>query len=432
MSQRSVRKSLNLKIALNTFSQALGRVLSGVAGFTISLLVAKNFGAEGFGDFIKITSFVAAFYLLADFGLNAIYLNQAADEKEVSVSKQWSRLFILRLMLGLFLVFVALATLTILPMGRSDGYTKLVRFGIIIFSPTIIFQAVITSANAYFQKKLRYDLATTATLGGSFFSLALIWWLSSLSNLSSAFILIIVFLGLGSLTTAVLSLVFVRKFKVTLYNHHTFRQMFGLLRQSIPLGITLIFNLFYFRVDSFILTITRSTAEVGIYGLAYKIFELPLAFATFFMNSVYPLMLENLKTEKKRISSNFLTIVKKAFIVLFSSSLVLTAIIFIASPMVMQIRPDFASSSSALRILSLSLPVFFITSLLMWILIALKRQTTLMFIYGLAMMVNVVLNLFLVPRFGYVAAAWITLASEALVLFLSAMAVYKLIREDRF
>ena len=50
---------------------------------------------------------------------------------------------------------------------------------------------------------------------------------------------------------------------------------------SFPLGLTLLFNVVYFHIDSIILTFTRTSAEVGIYGLAYKIFELPLVLPTF-------------------------------------------------------------------------------------------------------------------------------------------------------
>ena len=54
----------------------------------------------------------------------------------------------------------------------------------------------------------------------------------------------------------------------------------------------------------------------------------------------------------------------------------------------------------------------------MWILIAQGKAWRLVWIYGIAMVVNVMLNIIFTPRFGYTAAAAITGVSEGVVLLL--------------
>ena len=52
----------------------------------------------------------------------------------------------------------------------------------------------------------------------------------------------------------------------------------------------------------------------------------------------------------------------------------------------------------------------------MWTIIAQKRQMILIPIYGVSMIVNIILNSVFIPSHGYIAAAWITVLSEAIVL----------------
>jgi O-antigen/teichoic acid export membrane protein len=68
-------------------------------------------------------------------------------------------------------------------------------------------------------------------------------------------------------------------------------------------------------------------------------------------------------------------------------------------------------------------PLYFISSLTMWILITQKKQWKLVGIYGVSMCSNILLNYLFVPQYGYTAAAWITVIGEAIVLLASGAAV---------
>jgi O-antigen/teichoic acid export membrane protein len=204
--------------------------------------------------------------------------------------------------------------------------------------------------------------------------------------------------------------------------HHTvfsLPRIWFLFAASIPLGLTLLFNLVYFHVDSIILTLTRSTWEVGIYGLAYKVFELTLVFPTFFMNALYPIMLGSQEKKLKKV-----LIRSSVFLLLISFFSI--GVLWIGAPILTLVRNDFASCIPVLRVLSLGLPFFFLSSLTMWILIARKKQMLLLVIYGISMIINIALNSFYIPSYGYMAAAWITVASEALVLLISCIVIVKI------
>ncbi len=405
--------SVKRLLAVNTVSQLVGKAVSAGTALFMSVLIARQFGAAGYGDFTKITTFVAFFYLISDFGLNAVFLHQLKDGARQQNHKLWHALVSLRIIFSTFLIFCSFLIIALLPGSTTQGYTNLVKIGILIFSPTIFFQAIITSSNAIFQKNLRYDLSTVAVSIGSLVSLFLVW---SATRASVSILHTISALLMGSIVTALCAIFFAIKLHDSWNFSFDIKKMRALFVSALPLAATLFFDLVYFRADSIILTLSRTTSEVGIYGFAYKIFEFPLVLPTFFMNSLYPLLLKK---------QNVYHLIKRSSVVLSLTSFVLLIFFWLAAPLFTFIKPEFAQSIPVFRILILGLPFFFLSSLTMWALIARGRQKILAGIYAIAMIINVSFNAVFVPVYGYTAAAWITVVSEGFVLALSSMALIK-------
>ncbi|MCL5675991.1 MAG: flippase [Patescibacteria group bacterium] len=415
--------NFKIKVAFNTIVQLLGRIFSGLVTYLITLILARAYGPTGFGDFIKIITYVSYFYIMADFGANAIAVKVITEEKD---SREiLSSLLGFRLLASLILIFISLAVLSFLPIGNGQGYTPLVRLGIIVLSVTILTQSILTTANASFQKDLRYDKSVLATAFGYLLTL-LLAYLFSLGHLSLVFIALSYAAG-GLLTVLICYLLLPQKILPS-FNPEKLRYIFF---TSLPLGVTLVLNVIYFKADSFILTLTRSTQEVGVYGLAYKFFELSLVFPTFFMNSLYPVFLE-----KKQDKSGFKSILKQSGIILVVGAVLLTLVMLLFAPLLINFTSgakyltDFSGAVLALRILSLSLPLFFVSSFLMWLLITHNKQNLLVPFYGFSMLVNIVLNIMFIPKYGYVPAAITTGVSEAVVTVLLLIPSIRLLKKN--
>jgi O-antigen/teichoic acid export membrane protein len=184
---------------------------------------------------------------------------------------------------------------------------------------------------------------------------------------------------------------------------------------SAPLGLMLIFNLVYFRADIILLSILSSTKNVGIYGLSYKFFDFLIALPLFLSNAVYPFLIKY-----RDDAPVFLSLCKKYFFIFLLSSFAVILLFWFTSPLFSLIKQDFSASVFPFRILLLSLPFFFTTSLLQWILITLKKQKYLLYVYAFSGILNIVLNIIFIPKFAYLASAFITLLSEGIVfIFLS-------------
>lgn len=406
-------------IAFNTVAQIIGKGISGGTTFFVSILLARSLGVEGYGDFTKVTTYIAFFYLFCDFGLNAAYLQlkEAQTEKRLK-----NALFTTRVLLSLLLMFIALAITTFLPGSANQGYSTIVKMGIILFTPTVLFQTLITTTNAIFQERLRYDYATYATIAGSLVTLLSIFVLTKLLLPSAMLYGSLFAFLLGSLLTTLVALFFVKKFAGLPRLTIDIAIIKKLLLAALPLGITLLLNVVYFRVDSVILTITRSTMEVGTYGLAYKFFEMALVLPTFFMNAALPsLILAKKEADTKKLQKQ----IRTSGITLFVLSVFVAIGGWICSPLITLIKPEFVSSILPFNLLLIGLPIFYLSSLTMWILVIEKKQIQMLIIYALSMVLNIVANVIFIPAYGYMAAAWITIISELFILFTSYIAIKK-------
>lgn len=387
-------------IAQNTIYQIIARIVSSGTTFLITIIVARHFGIAGYGDFAKVTAFVTLFYLIADFGLNAIFLQR--EDSHV----HFHDLFYPRVALSCFLIFVVNALAFLLPFDQATniGFSPAVRFGIFIYSFTILTESILISSAAIFQRELSYENYMISSIIGSIVSLLLIGIFTTISY--TLFYVYIAFL-LGGVVECATALI------LTNENLLPVRLDVGFIKkltlETVPITLMLFFNLVYFRIDIILLSFMRSSHDIAIYDISYKVFDFLIALPLFLSNSLYPTILEH---EKNNRTGG----VAKRYIFLFIavSFLVVIPVWFLA-PLLSIVKKEFLEAVTPIRILLLSLPVFFGTNILQWLLIAQKQQRFLAYIYFLSTILNIGLNVFFIPQYGYVASAIITGVSELFV-----------------
>jgi len=399
----------NLKeVSKNTIFQIIAKASTVSISLLITVLVTRQFSVFDYGEFIKIMSFVSVFYLLADFGFNATFLKRTSDK---DFQSHFDKFFALRIGSSVFLTIFCILLVLPLPYSPADGtgYSSGVKFGVFLASFTIFFQGLFNTANAIFQKKLRYDLSSLASIIASLATLVLVLLVLPFNNL---YLLILSY----TFSSAVLFLVAYRLLNKFAYKPKpSFDSIYSkkMFLGSMSLGITLVINLIYFRIDTIILGFYRPPAEVAFYGLAYRIFETVLVIPIFFSNSIFPIFLANIHNpvSLKRIF-------KKSALLLTVISVSLSLFFFMASGAIINLisGPEFASSAPLLRILSIGYPLFFLSAIVMWLLISFNHQKLLSFLYLAIGALNLIANLYFIPIHGAIASAYITVISEFAIL----------------
>src|SRR3990167_10041158 len=110
------------KVLFNTGWQVVGKVVTASSTLLITLIIGRSLGPSGFGEFTKIFVFVGYFYIIADFGLNSIYVKYARSTSEVESTLHlggegslFRALLGLRVVISIFLVTSAILVTFFLP-----------------------------------------------------------------------------------------------------------------------------------------------------------------------------------------------------------------------------------------------------------------------------------------------------------------------------
>ena len=180
------------------------------------------------------------------------------------------------------------------------------------------------------------------------------------------------------------------------------------LTVGVPLAITYLFTTVYFKVDVPILQHFRSYAEVGWYTLAYKPFEALLFIPVTLRSVIFPV----LSLYKRAAPHRVLPSAERFFKALALIGWPITVGVFLLTPQFNDLLQLYPQSEVALHILAIGIFFAFIDNTFAATFNAIDRQKTFAYIALSGLGINVLLNIFLIPAFGYVGASWSTVLTE--------------------
>ena len=176
-----------------------------------------------------------------------------------------------------------------------------------------------------------------------------------------------------------------------------------LMREGMELFLIEVLALVYFRSDVFVMAKMRGLADTGIYQIAYKIFDVCLSLFAGFLQAAFPGMARN--NTKEKLRAHLLT----GPLLLSIPAMI---IIFLRHPILNVFHKQYDNGSTALVWLMLTVPLVYINSTLANATIAARRVHLLGALALLLVVMNVGLDIALIPRWGINAAAWVTFFCE--------------------
>ena len=195
-----------------------------------------------------------------------------------------------------------------------------------------------------------------------------------------------------------------------------------LMQQALPFAIGNLFNLLYFRVDA--LLVSKLSSE-GVdantwYGLAYTIVNaLTILPGAFMMGAMFPVLSRAWEREKERFPEawtfgmRWMLLAGLPFAVGLSIlSPEITTVLFSST-----YTPDeMEKVAKTLHWLSWSGGLIFVTTAVQAVLRATDKRRAFSVLMGTTALLNICLNLFLIPRFSHVGAAMAMVISEVYLL----------------
>jgi O-antigen/teichoic acid export membrane protein len=187
-----------------------------------------------------------------------------------------------------------------------------------------------------------------------------------------------------------------------------------IFRGAYPIMLNQLLVVFFFKIDVLVLRPFRGNDEVGIYGAAYKFVDAMLILPSAFVPAVFPILSRQAASQREALKRG--TDVCLKVLLLVSLPLVAAFEVFAGDIIRSFYGEKFAASTLALRILILFLPFSYVNGLTQYVLIALDKQKATVRFFAVTAVFNLVVNLALIPTFGYAAASAVTVGSEVVLL----------------
>jgi len=390
------------KIAYNVLVSATGKVLSTILALVGIGLITRYLGKEGFGNYATALAFFSFFGAIADLGVYSIATREisrpGADEKTII-----GKVFSLRIISALAVLAVTPLITLFLP------YSSEVKQAILISAAAFVFSSSYLVLNGVFQKNLAMDKVAISELIGKIVQVAIIF-LAVQQNLG--FITVMLSVLFSMIVNFILVFLWSRKyikFKISLdlaYWKH-------FLKESFPMGISVVVTFIYFKMDTILLSVMKSSADVGIYNAAYKVIENISFFPGMIIGLVLPIMSYRIISDREKFE-DISNKIFKLFVLLAVPIVIGT--LFLADGIISIIGgAGFSESGNVLRILIFALAFIFFGNISNTILLSGGLQKKLMYALSFCAVFNVVVNILVIPKYSYIGTAVVSAATEFLV-----------------
>ena len=393
-------------IAWNTGAQAAGKVISTLFGVIIIALMTRYLGQTGFGYYSTANAFYQIFAIILDLGINVMIVqmlgehrgNVEYENRAVSATMTF-RIITSFVLLGI-VPFVGLLFPYALPV-------KIAFFALwVSFFSASLNQIVIGVQQRHLKMHIvaiSEVLGRAILLAGLIIAMAMHWGLTA----------IVIFVSIGSLVNLIVNWAVASKYACFKWNID-FPFWKELLTKSWPIGISIIFNLLYFKSDAFILSLVKDAAEVGIYSAAYRVLEILITFPFMLAGVMLPLMSH---AWAKKNQKNFTHLIRQAYlsILLFAIPLVAGVFVLGTPAMILISGPEFALSGDILKILTLAIAAIYFGTISSHVVVAINAQMKMLPIYIVVAILTIIGYVIYIPPYGMWAAAWLTVFSEVAV-----------------
>jgi O-antigen/teichoic acid export membrane protein len=390
--------NVSQRVLYNTLAQIAGKAALALAGLATLRLATSYLGVDGFGEYAIVLALAPILLVFADLGISTLLARELVQSperrEELAATLLW-----FRLAASAAVVLGCLALYPLLP------YEHHVRIGLVIACAGVSLLSVGSFATPFFQVGLRLELVA---LLDCLTAVLMVGLVGAVAVFDFGFYALVGAHALVGVANAAVAGFLVRRFwRPSLRFDRALARR--LVADGLPLAAVIVLGLLHFRLDAVLLSLLRSPEDVGVYTVAYRFLEQSLVLPGLFMAAVFPLLAAAVR------GGDAADIVRKAasFLLLIGLPLAL-ALVVLADPLVALVAGDgFEAAAVPLRILAPALVFTFVNAVFASLLIALNRQRALILVSLGGLTLNVLANLYAIPRFGYTGAAVTTVLSEA-------------------
>ena len=400
------------RVARNALWRSAGEVIGKLASLALFVVMARELGRDGFGDFTFALSLTTVLLLASGFGMEELLAREVARE-HARVHDYLSNVASLKAvasvaLLGLAILIAAAsvdsgeAVLAVLFVGIGVAIENLGRTWHSVFqayeqlrliSISIVIQRVLTA------------LVGIAVLvsGGGLVAVSIIFMAGAFAGFAVAALVL-------------------RRFVVRPQWRVDRARWPALVKAGIPIGVAAVLFTLVLRLDVTLLGVLAGTdgnEEVGVYGAAFRLVEATMFLSWAFGAAALPWLAR--RTDDRAVARGYALGLKAITVILMPIGL---TFVLLAEPLVdLLYGAEYAASVVPLRLLGVMTIAYGANSLASTLLISRDRPGVFTRVVAVVVVVNIGLNLALIPSYGADGVAFAAALSALLMLALTIFAV---------
>lgn len=397
------------RIAKNTAVLLIANIVSKILGFFYIMYAARYLGASGFGVLSFALAFAGIFGVLADIGLQPLTIREVARDKLLTHKYLKNVAFIkILLSIGTF----GLMILTINLLGYPEQTVKVVCF-IGVYVILVSFSEMLNSIFQAFERmefvSVGQILKNLLLLCGVLFAVKMGFSVVGIASIYIITSIIVIIYGYVILNWKALG----ASYKWIPWDIEIDWGFWkSIIKKALPFGLSAIFVMIYFWIDSVMLSLMKGDEVVGWYNASYRLVLVLMFIPVSLVSAIFPVVSKYYKTSQEALVSVY----RKAFKYLFILGLPIgVGTTFLADRIISLIYgASYGPSTGALQILIWAGVLLFLTTLFGTVLASIDRQDLGMWAVGICAIANVVMNLLLIPKFSYTGASIATVITEGI------------------
>lgn len=410
------------RIAKNTGVLLVSQVISYLLGFLYIMYAARYLKAEGFGILSFAFALTGILSVFTDLGLRPLTIREVARNKSLA-SKYLANISVMKVILAT--ITFGLITLIVNLMGSSEKTIRvvyIVALSAILTAFTRMFYSIFQAFEKMGYQSLGQILSGALMLLGAIFAIRV--RLDVISFAGTYFMACTVVLGYSLI-------VFKWKFSKIVFTSvsRVFEMDWGFwkptIKEAMPFFLAAAFSEAAFRIDMVILSMIKGDIVVGWYSAAYRILEASMLIPAAFVTSMYPLLSNYYVSSQASLRLAYQKSFK--YLSILGMPIAVGTTILGDRIILLIYHSDFICSIIALKIVIWTAPIIFLTYMFGTVLASINQQRLILKILLLCLLLNVVMNMVLIPRYSYVGASIATVGTELLSFILCYHFLSKLI-----
>lgn len=408
LSEHRLVRQMSLVVMRNSAFGLAAQFAIKVLSFIFSIFVVRLLGADAFGQYAAVLAFGALFTFIGDLGLSPYLVREVARMRDDEDGPERVRHLVSNV-LAIRIILSTIAAILMIFAAWLTGRPLVMIGAIALGSIGLLMYSVQGTSDAMLAGYERLELSAAAKVINQF-----VFVLLGVAALA---------LGTGYYGLIVASLIGI--FVMSNFCWRSVRRLgfrlrqvdpsiwISMLRAALPFGLIGFALGMSWQFDSVLLNVFRNDAETGYYNAAYNLIFSAVVISHVLNTSLYPSLSRHVVRETASPSALYERFLRYLIIIALPIAVGGWALADKIVPFLFD--RQYLPAIAALRILIWVVPFMYVSEFLGYVVVVAGHERRVARSVLVSTALNVALNIVLVPRFGFKAAAVMTVLTEVVL-----------------